>query len=78
MDNISERFELVAISPDIEPHLGTTADDRQCFAARWDVAHLHRFSFITGLRGCKPMADECGAHAGSKPQEAHTRQTLRL
>jgi hypothetical protein len=24
------------------------------------------------------MADECGAHAGSKPQEAHTRQMLRL
>jgi hypothetical protein len=37
---------------------------------------LHRVSLIASLRNGELMIEECGAHAGSKPQESRTRQDL--
>ena len=71
-DHGSQRLELLGVGADIESHVGTAADDRQCFAARWNGTCLHRVSSIAGLRNGELMTEECGAHAGSKPQESRT------
>ena len=62
------------VSADIEPDIGTAADDRQRLAARRNGACLHRWSLMAGLCNGESLTEKGSTHAGGKPQEARSRQ----